>query len=135
MLFRSQLTNYYGFAEVEFMYDRKTNLYKFLEINTRPWKWHSISNGLGFSFIGKMISYINYNDTDEIKEFDHITGWIERLTDTFVVIKELFRGNNLYKEVWEAYRNKKVYAVWDSSDIKPFIMYLLLSPILFFKRH
>jgi D-aspartate ligase len=129
------LTDYFGLAEVEFMYDMKTDQYKFLEINTRAWKWHSISNGLGFSFIGKMISYFNENDLTEIKDFDQQIAWIERLTDTVVIIKELLKGNNLLKEVFKSYKIKKVYAVWSSKDILPFIMYLLLSPILFFKRH
>lgn len=129
------LTNYFGLAEVEFMYDAKTNQYKFLEINTRAWKWHSISDGIGFSFIGKMISYYNQNDTSEIKNFDKCCGWIERLTDTVVVFKELLKGNNLLKEMLQSYKKKKVYAVWSSNDIKPFVMYLLLAPILYFKRH
>lgn len=129
------LTSYFGLAEVEFMYDKKTDQYKFLEINTRAWKWHSISNGLGFSFIGKMISYFNENDVAEIKDFHQQIAWIERLTDTVVIIKEVLKGNNLLKEVFKSYKIKKVYAVWSSKDILPFIMYLLLSPILYFKRH
>jgi D-aspartate ligase len=130
-----ELTKYFGLAEVEFMYDKKTGQYKFLEINTRAWKWHSISDGLGFSFIGKMISYFNYNDTAEIKNYNQVTGWIERLTDTFVVIREILRGNNLLKETFRSYITPKVYAVWSPYDMLPLFMYLLLSPILYFNRH
>lgn len=129
------LTNYFGLAEVEFMYDKKDGQYKFLEINTRAWKWHTISNGLGFSFIGKILDFFNYNDTTEIKNYNQVTGWIERLTDTTVVIKEILRGNNLLKETVQSYKIPKVYAVWSSDDILPFFMYLFLSPILYFKRH
>ncbi len=130
-----KLVSYFGLAEVEFMYDQKTDQYKFLEINTRAWKWHSISNGLGFSFIGKMLNYFNFNDTSEIKNFDLHIAWIERLTDTSVILKELLKGNNIMNEVLKSFRTKKVSAVWSSRDILPSIMYLLLSPILFFKRH
>lgn len=130
-----RLTKYFGLAEVEFMYDEKTGKYKFLEVNTRAWKWHSISDGLGFSFIGKMISYFNNNDTSEIKDFNTQIGWVERLTDTVVVVKELLKGNNLIREVIKSYNTPRVYAVWSRRDIIPFFMYMVLSPILFFKRH
>lgn len=130
-----ELTCYFGFAEIEFMYDKKNEKYKFLEINTRAWKWHSISNGLGFSFIEKMISYFNFNDTTEIRKYDEVYGWIERLTDAAVVFKELLHGNNLIKEVFESYKTPRVYAVWSKRDIIPLIMYILLSPVLYFKRH
>jgi len=129
------LTNYFGLAEVEFMYDAKTKQYKFLEINTRAWKWHSISNGLGFSFIGKMIAFLDTGDKTEMKEFDKEVAWVERLTDIAVIIKELFHGNFIITTALKSYKIKKVYAVWSLEDLKPFIMYILFSPVLFLKRH
>ncbi|KAF5054945.1 hypothetical protein DSECCO2_382820 [anaerobic digester metagenome] len=130
-----KLTNYFGLAEVEFMYDEKTDQYKFLEINTRAWKWHSISNGLGYSFIGKMINWINKNDEAIIKDFNTNVAWVERLTDFSVIAKEIFRSNMSFAEAIKSYRIRKVHAVWAINDLKPFIMYLLLSPLLYFKRH
>jgi len=128
------LTNYSGLAEVEFMYDEKTDQYKFLEINTRAWKWHSISEGIGFSFIGKLIRYYNNNDFAEIKKFNERIAWVERLTDFAIIVKEILKGRMLLKEVINSYRAKKVFAVWSRQDIKPFLMYILLAPYLFFKR-
>ena len=130
------LTNYTGLAEIEFMYDKKTNLYKFLEINPRTWKWHIISNKLGFSFIGKMIEWINNEDKSTIIYFSDKVAWVERLTDFSIIIKELFHGNNILKKSINSYKKiPKVYAVWDKNDPLPFIMYILLSPILYFKRY
>ena len=54
-----KLIGYFGLGEVEFMYDSNSGTYKFLEINTRAWKWHTLSNQLGFSFIGSMIKSAN----------------------------------------------------------------------------
>lgn len=130
-----KLTDYFGLAEIEFMYDKKSNQYKFLEINTRAWKWHSISNALGYGFIEKMITNINNNDLYEIKEFNKEFAWVERLTDVAVIIKELLKGNFFLKDVIKSYRIRKEYAVWSLSDLRPFIMYLILAPVLFFKRH
>ena len=51
-----RMTKYSGIGEVEWMWDAKSSSYKFLEINTRAWKWHTISNQLNFSFIGELIN-------------------------------------------------------------------------------
>jgi hypothetical protein len=39
------------------------------------------------------------------------------------------------KEVLNTYKISKTNAVWSIKDINPAIMYLILSPILFIKRH
>jgi predicted ATP-grasp superfamily ATP-dependent carboligase len=129
------LTNYFGLAEIEFMHDPKTGKYKFLEINPRAWKWHSISNGLGFSFIGKMISYLNSGDTSVINDYEKQIAWVERLTDSAVVLKEIVKGRMRIKEVLDSYKKDKVYPVWSQQDIKPFFMYLVLASYLYLKRH
>jgi len=131
-----KLTNYTGLAEIEFMYDKKSDQYKFLEINPRTWKWHTISNKLGFSFICKMIEWINNEDKSTIINFSDKVAWVERLTDFSIIIKELFHGKNILKNSINSYKKiPKVYAVWDKNDPLPFIMYILLSPILYFKRY
>ncbi len=38
---------YYGIAEVEFMFDERSGLYKFIEINGRPWGWHTLAKAAG----------------------------------------------------------------------------------------
>jgi len=128
------LTNYFGLGEVEFMYDPISKTYKFLEINTRAWKWHTISNQLGFCFIDAMVNYFNgYNQTISIP-FKKV-GWVERLTDWTVAVKEILKGRMSISIFLNSYNIQKEYAVWSSKDPKPFFMYILLSPILFIKRH
>lgn len=129
-----RLTNYTGLAEIEFMYDSDTKVYKFLEINTRAWKWHTISNGLNFGFLPEMIHKLNGemgNFTSSHKE----VAWVERLTDFSVLIKEFFKGHITIKSIINNYRLSKTNAVWALKDIKPAIMYLLMAPVLYFKRH
>jgi hypothetical protein len=57
------------------------------------------------------------------------------LTDFAVVLKELLKRRMKLKEVLNTYKISKTNAVWNIKDIKPAIMYLILSPILFIKRH
>ena len=129
-----RLVNYFGLGEVEWMYDLTSHTYKFLEINTRAWKWHTISNQLGFSFIGAMIDYYNGTPTAPTNHTQSV-GWVERLTDWAVVIKEILRGKMNIKDVYKTYRIKKENAVWRWTDPLPGIMYILMAPILYIKRH
>lgn len=129
-------TKYFGVGEVEWMWDEKAQQYKFLEINTRAWKWHTISNQLGFSFIGAMIDwfdgvsqkYPTMNPKDKV-------AWAERMTDWTVITKEILHGRMTLKEVCASYKIKHESAVWSWCDPLPAIMYILLSPILYVKRH
>lgn len=201
-----RMTNYSGVGEVEWMWDAKAQQYKFLEINTRAWKWHTISNQLGFSFIGALIDYYNEEentenkdkntennilleetkkeesepigissnnldpksaqkqafgqpsaqscsvslpDSSEKNELLHNSekntkniyrdarqvAWCERLTDWTVVAKEILHGRMKLGEVMKSYRIPHESAVWSWRDPVPAIMYILLSPILYIKRH
>ena len=204
-----RMVGYSGVGEVEWMWDAKSATYKFLEINTRAWKWHTISNQLGFSFIGALIDFFNGEENIENKgennknnkidkpknieknelsdtcsistetdshsacmqasrqsdnpfrSIDSVAqtlsdnslqkmpkkvfkadgneekkvAWCERLTDWTVVAKEILHGRMGVKEVCASYKIKHESAVWSWKDPLPAIMYILLSPILYVKRH
>ncbi len=129
-----QMVNYFGLGEVEWMYNPKDEEYKFLEINTRAWKWHTISNQLGFSFIGAMIDYFNGVSTESPTDTISV-GWVERLTDWTVSAKEIIRGRMKFSYIKESYKIKKENAVWKWTDPLPGIMYIIMAPILYIKRH
>lgn len=131
-----RMVGYSGVGEVEWMWDAKAQQYKFLEINTRAWKWHTISNQLGFSFIGALIDEFNGvgQKCPTIVQKDKV-AWVERLTDWTVIAKEILHGRMTMKEVCSSYRIKHESAVWSWRDPLPAIMYILLSPILYVKRH
>lgn len=130
-------TKYFGLGEVEWMWDEKAHKYKFLEINTRAWKWHTLSNMLDFSFIGTMIDWFDGVVTHEgVKELrSERVAWVERLTDWAVIAKEMLHGRMKLLDVMRSYKIPHESAVWSWSDPLPGIMYILLSPILYVKRH
>lgn len=129
-----RMTRYNGIGEVEWMYDAKSNTYKFLEINTRAWKWHTISNQLHFSFISDMIAYFENQAPTPVTPSSKV-AWVERLTDWTVITKEILHGRMNLGEVIMSYRIKHESAVWRWCDPLPGIMYIVLSPILYIKRH
>lgn len=127
-------TKYTGLAEVEYMYDDKSDTYKFLEINTRAWKWHSVSMGLGFGFLSEMIYYLN-GERGNFHLSTKETGWVERLTDYTIIAKETIKGRMNLSDALKTYCQQKVSAVWSWKDPLPALMYLVLSPVLYFKRY
>lgn len=126
--------NYSGIAEIEFMFDIKTGKYKFLEINTRAWKWHTLSEAFGFGFISEMIRFYNGKES-KFSEKHPTKAWVERLTDYSVICKELIAGRLSFNDVLSSYRISKVNAVWTIVDPLPAFAYLVMSPVLYFKRH
>lgn len=126
---------YFGLSEVEFMYDEKTGSYKLIEINPRSWKWHSISEKLNIPLFEMLVQYLDGNEIEPIINIKEDIGWIERLTDTYVVIKELISGRLSFKEYMSTLQIKKQSAVFDAGDPLPAVMYLLLSPYLLIKRN
>ena len=126
--------NYTGIAEVEFMFDQESGEYKLIEINPRSWKWHTLANPLGLNFIKMSADHLAGKALDiRIVQADGI-GWVERLTDTYVVIKEILNGRMSIREYIRTMRLDKEYACWSWKDPLPAIMYILLSPYLLIKR-
>ena len=127
-------TNYTGLAEIEFMYNSKNSRYEMLEVNTRAWKWHTLSELLGFGFLDEMIRYHNKLPSLFTPKNRQV-GWIDSITDIAVSLKEILHRRMSLKHWIKSYRISKIHAAWAISDPLPSIMYLLMSPILYFKRH
>ena len=126
--------NYTGVSEVEFMFDEKTSDYKLIEINPRTWKWHTMSNKVGINLIEMLIDDYNGKDVTVQKNTLENIGWIEQLTDTFVMFSEVLKGRMKLKDYLKSIKINKEFATWDRKDPLPAIMYIILSPYLFFIR-
>jgi D-aspartate ligase len=126
--------NYTGVSEVEFMFDDKINDFKLIEINPRTWKWHTMANKVGINLIKMLIDDYNGKEITVQKNTTENIGWIEQLTDTFIMFSEVMKGRMKIKDYLKSLKVNKEYATWDSKDPWPAIMYILLSPYLFFTR-
>jgi predicted ATP-grasp superfamily ATP-dependent carboligase len=126
--------NYTGLSEVEFMYDAKTEDYKLIEINPRTWKWHSMANIVGINLIEMMIKDIQGEKIEKQRNTKEKLAWVEQLTDFFIVFTEIIKGKMSFRDYYKTWKLKKEYATFDRRDPLPAIMYILLSPILYFKR-
>ncbi len=121
--------NYNGICEVEFKLDERDNQYKFLEVNARTWKWHSIANKAKTPFLKQFYGLLTGNEIQKIDGFNK-AGFAHFLTDFPTQIKLLLNGY--------AYWNRKICpierAVWAVDDIKPWFFEKLYLPFYLINR-
>ena len=129
-----ETTHYTGLAEIEFMFNENRQRYEMLEVNTRAWKWHTLSEMRGFGFLSEMVRHLN-GQPSMFTDGNVTVAWTESLTDVAVATKEMVHGRMRVKDFLSTYRTKKRHAVFSWSDPLPGLMYFILSPILYFTRH
>ena len=126
--------NYTGLSEVEFMYDERVRDYKLIEINPRTWKWHSMANIVDINLIEMLIKDTQGLPIEKKRNTVENLGWIEQLTDFFIMFTEVVMGRMKLKDYAKSLQIKKEYATFDWKDPLPAIMYIILSPYLYFTR-
>jgi len=119
------LINYYGFAEVEFMYDPRDRQYKLIEVNPRIWAWHALAIAAGVD-----MPYLLYQDMigEEIVVPDSIkqVKWIRLITDIPTALSEIAKGNLKLSDYIASMKGKKVEAVLSFTDPLPFFVEIAL---------
>ncbi len=124
---------FYGLSEVEFMLDPRDGRYKLIEVNARPWGWHTLAIGAGVD-----LPFLSYQDMlgEEVKQngFNTDAKWIRLVTDTFTAMGEIFKGRMKTTDYLRSLKGKKQFAVLSVTDPLPFIMELLMLPYLWKKR-
>jgi D-aspartate ligase len=107
-----------GMVEVEFKHDRRDDLYKLLDINIRPWGWHTLCTACGLDF-----PYIHYQDLvgEPITISTPLYGrhWMRVLTDIPAGIQEMRAGTTTPLTFLRSLAGKNVYSVLDWRDPVP----------------
>jgi len=120
--------HFWGICEVEFKKDVRDGMYKFLEINPRTWKWHSIANKSNSPFLISLYNSIYFHNPIVKNEWSACV-WKDLITDSAVLFK-LLLSYKLEKSISQ----EKEYAVFDSDDLYPFIFEIVYIPYLFANR-
>jgi predicted ATP-grasp superfamily ATP-dependent carboligase len=125
--------NYYGLSEVEFMLDPRDRKYKLIEINARPWGWHTLAIAAGVD-----LPYLLYQDMlgEKVKQdgFSKDIKWIRLMTDIPTVVGEILKGKMRITDYLHSLKGKKEFAVFSLDDPLPFIAEILMLPYLWRKR-
>lgn len=130
-LYASKIINavrFSGICEIEFKYDERDKKYKFLEVNPRTWKWHSISEKAKIPFLLSMYKYI-YENIPIKNNLPVEAGWRDLVTDLPIILKLLFHGMFIKSKMKNIEQ-----AVFNFSDPKPFIYQIIYLPYLIIKR-
>jgi predicted ATP-grasp superfamily ATP-dependent carboligase len=125
-----------GMVEVEFKHDTRDNEYKLLDINIRPWGWHSLCIACGLDF-----PYIQYRSAlgEPVSSLTPHYGhhWVRMITDIQAGTQEIRAGMATPLSYLRSFRGKTVYSVVDWRDpipavgdlISTFIRWLRLKRI------
>lgn len=121
--------DYNGICEVEFKLDNRDNRYKFLEVNTRTWKWHTIANKAGTPFIKSYYDYLTGKDIQPSEGFSR-SSFSHFLTDFPIQLQLFFKGYRYW------YRKIKPieHAVWAIDDAMPWFFEKVYLFYFIFKR-
>ena len=118
---------YYGFSEVEFVKDPRDEKYKLLEINSRSWKWITITEQNNFGLVPLVCKWQHgiggrqKLNNDPASVLSNIK-WIHFWQDLFVSLKEILKGNLSIGEYLKTLRGKKEFAVASWDDPLPFLI-------------
>lgn len=126
--------NYYGLAEIEFMFDIRDQQYKLLEINPRTWGWHTLSIRAGVNF--PLLLYKDINGCLEVStnNYKNNIKWVRLLTDIPTAIKEILSDRLKFIDYLYSLKGEKEFAVLSKDDILPFIKEFFIIPYLWRKR-
>lgn len=128
-----QAIDYYGFGEVEFMYDKRDNTYRFLEINPRIWGWHSLAIAAGADYPAMLYMDV-FNQPFEIPRSKETMKWIRLTTDIPTALGEIIKGRLHVRDYLSSMRGDKTFAVFSKHDPLPFFAELFMLPYLAIKR-
>ena len=129
-----KVLNYTGVCEVEYLFDPRDNQYKLIEINPRTWLWVGLAKACGVNYPLMMFNYLNGLDFAYPNEYEVGLKWKNIWTDMFFSAQAIFKRKYSIKEYLKSFKGETIKAVFDISDIKPFIMMTAMLPYLILKR-
>ncbi len=121
--------NYNGVCEVEFKLDERDNRYKFLEVNTRTWKWHTIANKAETPFLKIYYDYLTGNKIEQIKGYKN-ASFSHMITDFPTQLQLLANG----AKYWKRKMSPVECAVWANDDPMPWFWEKIYLPYLIMNR-
>ncbi len=109
-----------GMVEVEFKYDERDGQYKLLDINVRPWGWHTlcIACGLDFPYM-QYCSALGQTPTALPTRVDYRYHWTRMLTDIPAGMQEVRAGITTPLAYLRSLRGKTAFSVLDWHDPLP----------------
>jgi D-aspartate ligase len=114
-----------GMGEVEFKYDTRDGEYKILDVNSRPWGWHTLGKAAGVDF-----SYLLWRQRVGLPAMPaggrRPAAWIREITDVAALLKAYNRPAEI-KVLLQAIRSRRLtFATFSFLDPVPFFAEIVL---------
>ncbi len=115
LLTRMQIS---GMVEVEFKYDQRSGQYKLLDINTRPWGWHTLAPACGLDF--PWIQYCDaFYEVPAVSIPHYGYRWRRVPTDVPAALQEMRAGILSPRAYLRSLLGKTTFSVFDWRDPLP----------------
>jgi predicted ATP-grasp superfamily ATP-dependent carboligase len=122
-----------GMVEVEFKYDERDKQYKLLDINVRPWGWHTlcISCGLDFPYM-QYCSAVGTPPSALPAHIDYSYHWVRMLTDIPAGMQEIRAGITTLSAYLKSLKGKTAFSVLSWRDPLPVFgdAYIAISRVI-----
>jgi len=120
-----------GIVEIEFKYDRRDGRYKILDVNARPWGWHTLGKAAGIDF-----SYLLWRQKTGMPvgsiPSPRPATWIREINDLFAIAKSPRPISEIKRLLGRLRRGNWTCATLDFRDPVPLFAELGLRGIKFF---
>lgn len=125
---------YTGVCEVEYLLDPRDNQFKLIEINARTWLWVGLARKCGIDYALMVYNYLNGIKMDYPTNYRKGVNWVNYLTDTPFSIMAMLKGKLTPRKYFSAFHGKTVDAFFSWKDLKPSLMFFVLSIYIAIKR-
>jgi D-aspartate ligase len=125
--------DYHGLVEIEYKRDPRDDKYKLLDVNARPWGFHSIGSASGVDF-----PYIAYADrlglpVEPVRAKIGV-GWLRLLTDVPTAISDFAHGTLGLGTYVKSIRATRIESVFSWEDPLPSLAEAVLLPYFAAKK-
>ena len=117
-----------GMVEVEFKYDQRDQQYKLLDINVRPWGWHTLCIACGLDFPYMQYCAVTGQEAVPLPTSPRYgQHWVRLVTDLLAGWQEIQAGITTPYAYLKSLRGKTAFSVFDWRDPLPALGDLLIA--------
>jgi len=113
-----------GMGEIEFKFDRRDGKFKILDVNPRPWGWHTLGGAAGVDFAYLLWRHKVGLPINECKPRE--ATWCREITDAVAIVKSHDRKAELFRLLRAVMTGRLTTATFKSLDPLPFFAELVL---------
>ncbi len=125
--------DFHGIVEIEFKRDPRDGKYKLLDVNARPWGFHSLGAACGVDF-----PYLAFADQlglpTESSRAPAGVGWLRLVADLPTALSDFAHRSLSFGEYLRSLRSTRIESAFSWNDPMPFVMELMLLPWFVVKK-